>query len=201
MGWSILFSCEEMQNVNFLFASVLYKSPFFQLLTKLVGCPAPADKLSFQKLMKEKKPMALIPGGFEEATIHSDNKERVYLKTRCGFVKYALENGYSLTPTYCFGESQTYSNTQGFWKFRFWLNSLGLPAINPFGTWFLPLLPRAKKMHVVVGKPITAKSGPISNPTKEQVMEFHAEYCTALEELFNKHKKRCGEPDAVLEFW
>lgn len=201
MGWSVLFCHEEMKNVHFLFSSVLYNTPFFQLLTKLCGIPSPADKGTFQKLMKTKKPMALIPGGFEEATIHCDSAHRVFLKTRMGFVKYALENGYSLTPIYCFGENKTYSNLQGFWKFRLWLNDLGFPAVMPFGTSWLPLLPRDKKMHVVVGKPLLPKSGAIMKPTKEQVKEFHTQYCDALKELFDKHKKNYGEADSVLEFW
>ena len=50
-------------------------------------------------------------------------------------MKYALNNGYALVPAYCFGESGTYSNLQGAWKFRMWLNGFGLPAIVPFGKW------------------------------------------------------------------
>jgi hypothetical protein len=37
--------------------------------------------------MKEKKPLALIPGGFEEATLHHSSSHRVYCKKRVGYVK------------------------------------------------------------------------------------------------------------------
>ena len=74
--------------------------------------------------------MALLPGGFEEATITSSGADRVYIKNRRGFVKYALQHGYCLTPTYSFGENKCFSNLQGMWSFRLWLNSLGLPAIG-----------------------------------------------------------------------
>ena len=67
---------------------------------------SPADKASFQRLLREGKPLALIPGGFEEATITSDRADRVYLKDRKGFAKYALQNGYSVVPVYAFGENR-----------------------------------------------------------------------------------------------
>jgi hypothetical protein len=34
-----------------------------------VGAPQPADKRTFQRLMQQGLPLALIPGGFEEATV------------------------------------------------------------------------------------------------------------------------------------
>ena len=38
--------------------------------------------------------IALIPGGFEEATLFARDKHRVYLRRRAGFIKYALRHGY-----------------------------------------------------------------------------------------------------------
>ena len=54
---------------------------------------------TFQRLMREGGPMAVLPGGFEEATITCDNKHRIYIKKRMGFVKYALQAGYSIVPS------------------------------------------------------------------------------------------------------
>ena len=119
-----------MADVYFCFSSVLYASPLFLIFSKMVGRPNPADKATFNKLMKKRRTMALIPGGFEEATITSSGADRVYIKNRRGFVKYALQHGYCLTPTYSFGENKCFSNLQGMWSFRLWLNSLGLPAIG-----------------------------------------------------------------------
>mmetsp|Transcript_14116 Transcript_14116/g.18344 ORF Transcript_14116/g.18344 Transcript_14116/m.18344 type:complete len:316 (+) Transcript_14116:56-1003(+) len=199
MGWGGLFARPEFEHVHFCFSSVLYNSPFFQCLAKLVGNPEPADKKSFQRLMKERKSMALIPGGFEEATIHCNTRHRVFCKNRCGFVKYALENGYPLIPIYCFGENQTYNNLQGMWKFRLWLNSLGFPGVMPFGTWWFPLLPKNKKMHIVVGKAI--KLPCFQKPTKDQINEYHTKYVDALKKLFDDNKKDYGEEGNSLEVW
>jgi 1-acyl-sn-glycerol-3-phosphate acyltransferase len=74
-----------------------------------------------------------IPTGFEEATIHSDEADRIYIKNRKGFIKYAIQHGVALVPVYVFGEKRTFSNLQGFWGFRLWLNSFGVPGVCPLG--------------------------------------------------------------------
>jgi 2-acylglycerol O-acyltransferase 2 len=83
-------------------------------------------------------------------------------------VKYALQHGYVLHPVYAFGENQTFYNAQGLWKARFWLNSLGFPAVVPFGRLLCPLLPNATALHIVVGKAIRLPL--IASPTPEQVL-------------------------------
>ena len=106
-------------------AKSLYTSPFFRVLTQLSGRPSSADKATFTALMKKNCDLALIPGGFEEATLHTTQVDRVYLKDRQGFVKYALQYGYALVPVDAFGERETYHTAHGLYKFRLWLNSFG----------------------------------------------------------------------------
>eukprot|EP00662_Eupelagonemidae_sp_cell21_P041978 gene41978-1686_t len=106
----------------------------------------------------------VLPGGFEEASCHTGGADRVYLKHRMGFVKYAIQHGYSLTPVFAFGERDTFANPQGAWSLRFRLNSFGIPAVVPFGKWWCPLLPRNDRMHVVVGEPI---------PHQQRMEAFH----------------------------
>ena len=113
--------------------------------------------------------------------------------------RYALQHGYALTPTYCFGENQTYSNLQGGWGFRFWINGLGLPAIVPWGKWWCPLIPRAGRLHIVVGKPLQLPC--IEKPSEEEVAKWHGQYMEALVGVFDRHKASYGEPDAKLEVW
>ena len=47
---------------------MLYQSPMFRAFTSLIGRPASASKASFLKLMRERKHIAILPGGFEEAS-------------------------------------------------------------------------------------------------------------------------------------
>ena len=44
MGWGILFGRPELDGIKFCISAALYRSPYFQLLTRTVGMPAPADK-------------------------------------------------------------------------------------------------------------------------------------------------------------
>ena len=57
---------------------------------------------------------AVVTGGFEEATVTCRFTERVFLKTRAGFIKYALRHGYDLVPCFTVGDSDMF---QG-WKER-----------------------------------------------------------------------------------
>ena len=41
----------------------------------------------------EGKNVALIPGGFQEATLYARGEHRVFIKQRKGFIKYALRHG------------------------------------------------------------------------------------------------------------
>ena len=154
--------------------------------------------------MREGHDLALIPGGFEEASIHSMGEDRVFLKNRMGFVKYALQYGYSLTPVYAFGERRTFYNAQGAWALREWLNGFGLPAILPFGRWWCPILPLPVGLHVVVGTPIRPSwgGGCVEKPTREQVAKFHAEYVAAIKSLYKRHAPDLAAPNQdELSVW
>ena len=174
---------------------------------------ASADKKSFLDLMRQRKTIAILPGGFEEASINCPTFDRVYLKHRRGWIKYALEHGYTLTPSFTFGERETYSSVQALLPLRLWLGrTFGLPGtllamglIFPCGRLWCPVLPNDRRLHIVVGPPVkppTSKAQP--TVTEEQVNEFHARYVAALIALYDRHKvtyygeKAAG---AALEIW
>merc|ERR1711924_43647 len=154
IGWGIAFILPQFKHLRFCFSPTLLLSPAFRLFSKAVGKPGSAEGSSIRRLMKKKESWAIIPGGFEEATIHSCSVPRVFLKNRAGFVKYALQYGYSLTPMYTFGENKTFSNVQGGWSWRLWLNGFGIPAILPYGCWWCPILMRSEDFLLCVGTPL-----------------------------------------------
>jgi hypothetical protein len=174
--------------VRFVFAPALYASPFFRLLTRLVGRPGPADKASVIKYMKKGENIAIPPGGFEEATLSSTKHDRVYIKKRVGFIKLALIHGYDVVPVYVFGENRTYFNVQGNWKMRLKMNSFNLPGIVVWGLSFMPLMPKRDKdgLYIVAGAPL--KLPKIENPTREEVKLWHDKYIAALVKVFEDHK-------------
>ena len=51
----------------------------------------PIDKKSMKSLLKAKTNIAMLPGGFDEATLYEYKKHSVYIKKRKGFIKYALQ--------------------------------------------------------------------------------------------------------------
>jgi 2-acylglycerol O-acyltransferase 2 len=57
------------------------------------------------------------------------------------------------------------------------------------------LLPRRQTISTVVGSPIEVPH--IKSPSKAQVEVLHHRYCSALSELFEKHKLKHGVPKDV----
>ena len=198
-AWGTLWIAPETRGVTFCASNALIASPFFRLLCRLTGSPSGCDKATMKRLMRKGGDLALIPGGFHEASIHSNTADRVYLASRKGFIKYAIEHGYSLTPCYGFGENKTYANLQGAWKIRMWLNSFGIPAIAPFGRWWCPMLPKSVGLHIVVGAPIPPPAVAPDALTREVVDGHHAKYVAALRALFAEHAPKYGGDE--LEVW
>ena len=77
--------------------------------------------------MSRGRNLAIIPGGFEDATIHCYGRDRTFLKNRKGLVKYALQHtGATSLPVYSFGESETYYTFTALLKQRLLLNQYSI---------------------------------------------------------------------------
>ena len=151
-----------------------------------------------RRLMSRGKNLAIVPGGFEEATLQRYSDESVYLSRRKGFIKIALKHGYAVTPVYTFGESETFHTLTGANAFRLWLNSFKLPAVIFFGwTWF-PFFPRPEsELHTFIGDPIQLPL--IPEATSADVDKWHKVYVEALVKLFDRHKAQvAGKESATL---
>lgn len=202
IGWAAATFLPRLRDVTWCFSSVLEKAPFFRVFLRLLNKNlAGASKETVLRLMQGKKSMAIIPGGFEEATLHTNATDRVYLKHRRGLFKYALQHGYAVKPIFAFGERDTYANLQGAWSFRLWLNSFQVPGIVPYGAWFCPILPRPEaEMMVVVGRSLQLPR--IESPSKEDVEEWHGKYIELLQALHSRHAERAyGPGEHRLEVW
>ena len=134
--------------------------------------------------MSKNQNLAIIPGGFEEATFFRYGSHRVFLKNRKGFVKYALQFGYKLYPVYAFGEEQTYWAFSSLMERLVFLNRFKIPAVVFFGLGFMPWT--SAELTTVVGAPVQLPK--ISSPTADDVAKWHEKYQASLLKVFRKHR-------------
>ena len=91
LGWSLLNSCELYLNseTTFLVAPAMMKLPFIGDIMRWTNCSS-CDPANMARVLGTGVNVALIPGGFQEATIYKRGKYRVFLKSKKGFIKVLL---------------------------------------------------------------------------------------------------------------
>ena len=186
--------------IFFIAASLREPSHLFKLLCDVSGRLESASRKQMLKFMRLGRNVAIIPGGFEDATLFEHGKHRVAMKKRKGLIKYALQHGYSLVPIYTFGENRSFYTWTGGLKQRMWLNKFQMPAVLFWGDYLVPIFPR-RDCHCLsyIGEPLQLPL--MGEPTSADVDEWHGKYLAALKRLFDESKGDAGEPDAVLEIW
>jgi hypothetical protein len=145
------------KNVVGLSSRVMLFVPIVGLFLRLWDVQS-VDSRNMKKLMKEGRNISLMPGGFEEATLTTPKELRVYIKKRKGFIKYGMENNYSIYPTICMQEHQAFWTFDYLKSFRLWLNKFKLPAILFFNPKTLFFLPPQVDFCAIVGKKIQYRS-------------------------------------------
>lgn len=187
---------------TWLVVDVLLRLPFFGLVCRWCANIRGASRESMTALMERGRNVALLPGGFEEATICARGADRVWVRSRKGFVKFALRYGYRVHPVYSFGEADGYSCLTLATRLRLWLCRFKVPAVAFFGWAPCPIFPRpSAEVVTVVGRALVFPT--IANPSAGELDEWHARYVTALEDLFDRHKGPCAGrgPEHKLELW
>lgn len=180
-------------------APVLFKIPILRQILELFGCTMPATKEGMRILFSQKMSFGIVVGGSEEVAIHIRGRERLFLKRRAGFLKYALQHGYKVVVAYNFGESDLYSNVSLLRPLNLWLvKRLGFVFPIFWGRWWCPILPRNDaELNTVYGEVVQLPR--IEEPTARDVEEWHGKYIQALERVFDAHKGRFGYGDRKLE--
>jgi len=190
----------EFNTVYTCISSLLVSNPIMRLFFNILHGDrvVSVSKSSLYDLMKSKKSLGMYPGGFEEASIHSSDRNRVYILKRYGMIKMALEHGYAICVCYTYGEEKTYTNiVEGLWKFRFWLNSYGIPGVVPWGCTYIPFMPRRDiSLNLWISEPLQFPL--ITNPTEDDVLKWKMKYIDHLNDLHSRRKTDMGPP---LEIW
>jgi len=152
-----------------------------------------ASKATARHALAKGVSLVVYPGGEREQMLTVRGKHRIFLKSRKGFVKLAVESSASLVPIYTFGETNLYDHWPLLLGLRTWMvKSLGVAV--PLITGEFGWLPYRVPVTAVVGAPIVCK------PT-DDVDAVHEKYVAALQRLFDDHKAAHGEPDAKLEIF
>jgi len=147
------------------------------------------------KLMGQNTNISVIPGGFEEATLSSNKEQRIFIKERKGFIKYALRYGYKIQPVFVIGERKMYNYIEIFVKQRLFLNKFKMVGAIFFSRLFLvPFY--GVKVHTVVGKAIQIPH--IHKPTDEDVDKYHKIYVKEVQDLYQRHKDKAQEESDLI---
>lgn len=175
---------EVLYNSTFCGSRAMRNLPISGLAARWMGVFG-VDNKNFKDLMSKNKNIIFVPGGFEEATITQYGKDRVYIKERKGFIKYALEFGYNVYPCYTFNENKLFFTFNYFEKFRLLLNKIKFPGTvfySKFG-----LFPHTNiDLFTVIGKPL--KLPLIKNPNKEDIEKYHQIYIDELVGVYCRYK-------------
>ena len=179
-------------------ASFCFNMPFMKHIYTWVNA-TPADKQNLIKMITSGISPVLCPGGVQEVTLMESDKECVlYLKSRFGFIKLALQYGIPIFPVFAFGLRKSYIS----WvpKNKLLVNigrKVGFMPLFFFGVWCLPFAPPYPVDYtVVVGSPITIPK--IADPSNGEVQKYHTLYIEKLTELFESRKVEYDMGDVTL---
>ena len=190
----ISFMMEAVMNENIYNSSVcssrgIIYTPFTGIFAQWFGFES-VDNIRFENDMKKSKNISLVPGGFEEATLTDYNSEKIFIRERKGFIKYALKYGYKVHPVYCFNENRLFHTITSFESLRLFLNKFKIPAVFAIGAKFL-LFPNYDVNRVTV-----FSSGIqlplIKNPSNKEVNHYHQLYIKELEYIHSKYREEFG---------
>jgi 1-acyl-sn-glycerol-3-phosphate acyltransferase len=179
----------ELRGIKTAVASVLLKFPILKHVMGIYGL-TPASSKNVKKILSSKNgidsSIVLYIGGIAELFKSSRKEERLYLKSRKGFIKMALREGADVIPVYLFGNTSVLTVLKtGILEMM--SRKLQMSVTYFWGKWFVPI-PRDDKLLYARGKPLGLPH--IPNPTDEDVNKWHDTYCKEVERIFDSYKEK-----------
>lgn len=174
-------------------ADVLFQIPLLRQLCRWSGV-LPATKKSMMRSLSWNYPnniTILVPGGIAEIFLMRKDVEQVFIKSRKGFIRLALQAGVDIVPVYGLGHTQLFTmfdSSSGLGRLLMQLSrrlQISLPL--GYGRFGMPLVPYSKPLAALVGKPIRVDA-PNPNPSNEEIDKVHSEFLAELTRVYEKHK-------------
>jgi 2-acylglycerol O-acyltransferase 2 len=179
------FQQQEGCEIQTAVASAMLWTPVLAPMLRWLGC-IPANKTEIARALRQGA-CIVIPDGVAGA-FHSDScEEQVYLKSRKGFIRTAIQQGSLLVPVYCFGHTQLWDvwPKQDSWIARV-SRHFQFSLIWFWGEWWLPPLPRRVALTMVVGRGIPVTQEDV--PSQAQVDAVHTQFTQALHSLYTRYR-------------
>lgn len=189
------------ERVSLVVASFLHWfNPVMRILLGLVGVDLISSSAhSVKRALKGDRCVGIVVGGFEEMLRNRDDADFLYLTQRKGFIKYAMQHGYSITPVYCFGESMLYSNALRLPRrildiFARWK----VPFVIPIGGSLWNAMPNKlpQGARIAFGESLNLKKN--SLPSNAEVEKMHAKYLSAITDLYNRYNPYPHRPLVLM---
>ena len=146
----------------------------------------PASKKSLEEACASQYDVTIVPGGIAEMTKYSPTEEVVFLKSRRGFIKLAMEQGRTIVPVYGFGENNTFTVFRWFQRLREKLSRQFKISLVLFRGRGPTLIPHQVPIEVVCGEPMRVPQ--IFDPSEDIVQEYLERYIQRVKELYKSHQ-------------
>ena len=184
-----------------LCASILFFIPIVRELLLFLGC-VDASSMTAHFNLKKRRSLLIFIGGEKEQLMTSSGENKIYLNSRKGFLKLALEHGAHLVPMYAFGENETYTCVNNLApQFQKWLQEnlqIGFPIC--YGRWG-SLIPNKVELQIEIGKPIKVEKMNKKDIRQEQIDDLHKIFVEEMRRLFDRTKTKHGCADKSLEIY
>ena len=95
-------------SIRCLAASFVFYIPIYRDIALAAGIVDASRYVTRDLLNKKRHSIALCPGGATEALYAGAGRHTLYIKSRLGFVRMAMQTGTPIVPVYSFGENDTY---------------------------------------------------------------------------------------------
>jgi len=186
------------RRLRVLAATVLFRIPVVRELSLWTAC-VDASRTEATRLLERGRSLMVLPGGQAEQMRTVFGRERIYLNRRKGFIRLSLKHGVPIVPVYVFGCSDYYRTSSFAMDFRLaLLKYTGMAIPIAFGWNGHLLCPRQVDTTVVLGAPLQFQfKGKMTE--EEKLDSAHAQFCTAIQNLFDTHKESLGYGDRELE--